>query len=92
MDSLDTTEKLTEGQKSNLIEAMYSESKSLRDEYKKNDKAEQPADMYDEKGISRMMEIQDRRSEAYLKATKGILSSSQTEKFKTYLKRQRDFG
>jgi hypothetical protein len=90
MDSLDTTEKLTEGQKSNLIEAMHSESKSLRDEYKKNDKAEQPADMYDEKGIARMMEMQDRRSEAYLKATKGILSASQTEQFKNYLKRQRD--
>jgi hypothetical protein len=90
MDSLDTTEKLTEGQKSNLIEAMHSESKSLRDEYKKNADSEQSTDMYDEKNIARTIEMQDRRGDAYLKATKGILSSSQTEQFKTYLKRQRD--
>jgi hypothetical protein len=90
MESLNSTEKITDSQKNNLIEAMHNETKSLRDENEKNDSTEEPTDMYDEKNIVRMVEMQDRRGEAYLKATKGILSASQTEQFKNYLKRQRD--
>jgi hypothetical protein len=91
MESLGSSEKMTETQKNNLIEAMYNESKNIRNENKVNDdSSESFSSSFDEKSIAKMMEFEDRRGEAYLKATQGLLTASQTEQFRTYLKQQRD--
>jgi len=90
MDSLGSNEKLSETQKNNMIEAMYNESKNILSQFKPDESAESSSNMYDEKWITRMMETQDRRGEAYLKASQSLLSASQAEQFKAYIKRQRD--
>jgi hypothetical protein len=91
MESITSGEKVTEAQKEELINAMYEERKDVKFIISDADTAES-SNMYDEKSIARMLDFQDRQGEAYIKAAKGILSASQVEQFKAYLKRQRDIA
>lgn len=90
MESLGSSEKLTDTQKNDLIDAMHDEAKNVRYESSNDDNSESSSNRYDEKSIARMLEFEDRQGEAYLKAAKDILPASQIEQFKTYLKQQRD--
>jgi hypothetical protein len=87
MESLSSEEKLTDTQKDDLIEAMSEEVKNIV--YERTD-VDESASMYDEKTIARMLQYQDQRGEAYLKAANDILSEPQIEKLKAYLKREQD--
>lgn len=89
--NLESGEELTETQQQELIEAMKEELENINSEISdEDDKFLFPSETYEEKNIERMLDYQDRMNEAYLNAARGILSSSQTEKYKEYLKQQRD--
>jgi hypothetical protein len=91
MATLESGEELTDTQQQELIEAMKEEIKNISSERSDEDnKFLFPSEMYDEERMERTMEYQDRRNEAYLNAAENILSSSQTAKYKEYLKQQRD--
>jgi len=90
MGSLGSGEKLTDAQKKDLIDAMHDEAKNVTYESSNDDDSESSSNRYDEKSIARMLEFEGRRHDAYLTASKGILSTSQIEQFKAYFKQQRD--
>ena len=91
MANLGSEEELTETQQQELIEAMKGELQNIGSETSEDDdKFLFPSETYEEKNIEQMLESQDRMNEAYLNAAGGILSSSQTEKFKECLEQQRE--
>jgi len=89
-ESLDPDDKLTEAQQQDLVNAMYQERKNV---YAQQDYAEDrmafPPEL-DDKGISIIMDITDHVYEGYIKGAGAILSATQIEQFKRYLKSQLD--
>ena len=91
METLGSGEKLTEIQQQELIEAMKEETENISSEMSDEDnKFLFPSERYEEERIGRYLERQERIHEAYIDAAKNILSSSQTDKYREYLKQRRD--
>jgi hypothetical protein len=88
--SLGSDEKLTDAQKTQLIDSIHDEVKNVSYERITDDNSESSSNRYDEKSIALMLKNEEKRDEAYLKAAQNILSASQLEKFKTSLKQERD--
>jgi hypothetical protein len=88
--SLSPADKLTDAQQQMLIDAMYAENKKITSEINNDKKSLSSSGEYDEKYIARMMEYQVREHEAVIEAGNKVLSSSQAEQLKAYLKQQRE--
>jgi len=88
--SLGSDEKLTDVQKTQLIDAMHDEVKNITYEMISYENSESSSNMYTEKRIAQMLKNEEKRDDVYLKAAQNILTASQLEKFETSLKQQRD--
>jgi hypothetical protein len=87
--SLGSDGNLTGDQQQKLIDAMFESRKSVEYE-NREDGFRFPSEMYDEEYIARRMNYESRKDEAYIRAAQNILTSSHTEQFKAYLKKQHD--
>jgi hypothetical protein len=88
--SLGSDEKLTDVQKTQLIDAIHDEVKNITYEMISDENSESSSNMYTEKRIAQVLKNAEKRHEAYLKAAQNILTASQLEKFKASLKQERD--
>jgi hypothetical protein len=84
METLDSTERLSEDEQQRLVEAMHEQAMLINPG---NDKYEVlfPSERYDDKEIMRAIDSMTRIDEAYVRAAQYIMSPSQTEQFKEYL-------
>lgn len=89
-ESLGEDDKLTDSEKETLIEDIYKERKNI---YSQQGWAEErvtfSSELNDE-GVAKMMDMNDRTYDGYIKASGATLTASQQEQFKAYLKKQRD--
>lgn len=100
VESLNESEKPTKEQQQRLITAMHEQSKKIYSEVYNEVSNEDttfvfPSERekrdYDyEEQMSRRLEYQDRRHEAYLSAAQDILSASQIKQLKAYFQKERD--
>jgi hypothetical protein len=89
-ESLGSGDKLTEAQQDMLIDSIYKERKNV---YAQQGYAEEKVTFLSEindEGIAKMMEMNDRTDDGYIKGAGATLSASQMEQFKAYLKQRRD--
>ena len=89
-ESLGPDNKLTDSQQQDLVNAMYQERKNVysQQNYTK-DRMTFPSEP-DDKGIAMIMDITDHVYDGYIKGAGAILSPTQMEQFKAYLKEHRD--
>jgi hypothetical protein len=87
---LDSEEKLTDVQKNNLIDSMHEDAKKTVLPNNANSEEESSDNIYTEKWMQQVTEYQNRQYESYLKASEKMLSASQLEKLKAYIKRQNE--
>jgi hypothetical protein len=90
MESLSPDEKLTEEQQQDLIDSMYQERKNVYSQQEWDEERVTFSSEYDDEGIAKIMDMTNRTHDGYVKGAGNILSESQQEQFKTYLKQQRD--
>lgn len=89
-ESLGEGEKLTEAQMESLIGSMYKERKDI---YSRQDWEEESVTFLSEindEGIAKMMDMNDRTFDGYIKGAGVTLSATQMEQFKAYLKNRSD--
>lgn len=90
-ESLDSDEGLTEDQQDRLIDSMYEQAQNIRSEFNnEEDKKDASSEINKEENIARIMKRRDLLNEAFVEASRDILSPSQVEQFRAYLKQQRD--
>jgi uncharacterized protein YxeA len=89
-ESLGSDDRLTDSQQQDLVNAMYQERKNV---YSQQNYAEDrmtfPSEL-DDKDIVIIMDITDHVYDGYIKGASATLSATQMERFKAYLKEQRD--
>ncbi|MBN1626040.1 MAG: hypothetical protein JW944_05900 [Deltaproteobacteria bacterium] len=88
--SLNEDEKLTGPQQQMLIDAMHEEVKYISEMNNEEDRFLFPSEQYKENEIERSINEYARSQDAYIKAAQNILSSSQLEQFKEYLRKERE--
>lgn len=90
-ESLDSDEGLTEDQQNYLIDSMYEQAQKIRSELDNEaEDKDAPSEISKEENIARIMKRRDLLNEAFVEASRDILSPSQVEQFRAYLKQQRD--
>ena len=87
VESLSPGHKLTEALQQNHINFMYEERKNVYSEQGYDEKKLTFPSEMNEEGIAKVMEMTDRTYDGYIKGANTTLSASQTEQFKTYLKK-----
>lgn len=90
VESLNKDEKLTETQQQMLIDAMHEEVKHISEINNEEERFLFPSEQYEEKELERSINEYARSHEAYINAANNILSASQMEQFKEYLKKERE--
>ena len=89
-ESLGPDDKLTDSQQQDLVNAMYQERKNVYSQQNyTEDRITFPSEP-DDKGIAMIMDITDHVYDGYIKGAGAILSPTQMEQFKAYLKEHRD--
>ena len=89
-ESLGPDNKLTDSQQQDLVNAMYQERKNVYSQQNyTEDRMTFPSEP-DDKGIAMIMDITDHVYDGYIKGAGAILSPTQMEQFKAYLKEHRD--
>jgi hypothetical protein len=89
-ETLGANDKLTEAQQEALIESMYNERKNV---YAQQNWAEDRVTFSSEindDGIAKMIDMNDRTNDGYIKGAGAILSVSQIEQLKAFIKQRRD--
>lgn len=90
VESLNEDEKLTETQQELLIDTMHEESKNIPGISDEEDRFLFPSEQYEEKEIERSINNHIRSQEAYINGARNVLSASQLEQFKEYLRKERE--
>lgn len=90
VESLGDGEKLTEAQMESLIGSMYRERKDVYSRQGWDEERVTFLSDINDDGIAKMMDINDRTFDGYIKGAGATLSATQMEQFKAFLKNQRD--
>jgi len=89
-ESLSDGEKLTEAQMESLIGSMYRERKDIYSQQGWDEERVTFLSEINDQGIAKMMDMNDRTFDCYIKGAGSTLSATQMEQFKAFLKNQRD--
>lgn len=89
-ESLGPDVKLTDSQQQDLFNAMYQERKNVYSQQNYTEDKMTFSSELDDKGIAIIMDIIDHVYDGYIKGAGAILSATQMEQFKIYLREQRD--